>query len=117
MSFSKKTHSFASLFLLLVFTTVQLLQAVHVHLDIKHNKTAISQPGKICKKSFSKQVSKCLICDYFHHQQDSKVPGLIHFSFTCYAVKPLLFNTGYAQNIIESSVHTWTNKGPPTVSI
>lgn len=59
--------------------------------------------------------SDCSICTFLAHKQIDHPSNFAELTIDYQPGKPLVLAIGYTQQIFQSAVHTWTNKGPPTV--
>lgn len=101
--------------MLLIFSVVQLLPALHDHDEIvRKSVTTISEKAS-GKHTIDTPAIDCLICDFIAHKQVDYPSEFRTPAFTVFTVKPLSLNTNLCQKLFKTAVHTWTNKGPPTV--
>lgn len=101
--------------LLLVFSALQLLPALHFHkLSGKSQKIALENTSK--KQVVAEDDADCPICDFTVHKQVEFQHSPAPVAIKCFAIKTDKYVVGYCQQLFERSVHTWTNKGPPVIS-
>jgi hypothetical protein len=102
------------LLLLLIFSVVQLLPVLHHHtenLRVTFHRAAENTSGKY---AIDTPAPDCLICDYVAHKQADYPSTFNPITLTVFAAKSITLNTDRYQQLFETAVHTWTNKGPPT---
>jgi len=116
MPLTNRAYRFLAWCLLLVFTTLQAAQGLHVH---KGGNCATQVVAKHVTKQlhFSQDAGKCHLCDYHHHSQASYLPTFNSFACVYFAPKPVILSVNYAQSVFTACVHTWTNKGPPAIAL
>jgi hypothetical protein len=109
----RKLFATTSWLLLLIFSAVQVLPALHHHTETLH----ISQHTafKHSEYKIDKHTSDCLICNFVAHKQIDLPINFAEFTIAYNPGKPLVLDIDYSQHYFQSAVHTWTNKGPPTV--
>jgi len=100
--------------LLLIFSVTQFAEALHHHVDEQEH----AQVSAIKKHNTSKQgiklVSACKLCkDLSHLQLHYFDMGEMAYSYIPAAVlMPVQPDT--AQQLFDTAVNLWTNKGPPS---
>jgi hypothetical protein len=104
-----------SLLLLLIFSVIQVLPALHHHseADTAYQKSFSKQNSS--KHSLNKHSADCLICDFVANKQLDYPSDLSAVTVHLFAGKPVTLNADYCQQLFETAVHTWTNKGPPSI--
>jgi hypothetical protein len=103
------------LLLLLIFSIVQLLPVLHHHPEIRKTSLTTVSGNTSGKHTIDTPAPDCLICDFIAHKQADYPSTFTALTFTVFAVKPITLNTDHSQQLFETAVHTWTNKGPPTI--
>ena len=103
-----------SWFLLLLFSVMQILPALHHHNEVAHS---IQQSSYHHGQEFKvdKHNSDCLICSFIAYKQIDYPSNFSELTLDYHAGKPVILNSNFSQQLFKSAVHTWTNKGPPTV--
>lgn len=98
--------------MLVVFASIQLLQAYHMHTQEK--KFGVSITNETTSEHHLDTVGlKCSICDYFVNAQSKQFYESTTTTYIYYPVKASILNIDFSQSLYSAAVHTWTNKGPP----
>ncbi len=103
------------LLLLLIFSVVQLLPVLHHHTETLKVAFHPAAENTSSKHVIDTPAADCLICDFIAHKQADYPSTFTALTFTAFEVKPITLSTTHFQQLFETAVHTWTNKGPPTV--
>lgn len=101
-----------SLLLLVVFASIQLLQAYHMHNQEQKSLVSVTKEASSQHHLDTADI-KCSICDYFANTQNKQLHGSTASAYVCYPAKAITLNIDYSQSLYAAAVHTWTNKGPP----
>jgi len=116
MPLTNRAYRFLAWCLLLVFTTLQAAQGLHVH---KGSTAMVQVKARHNAKHahLSQHAGSCHLCDYHHHSQTSYPPVFNTFTCAYFAPQPVILSVNYSQSIFTACVHTWTNKGPPATAL
>ena len=100
-----KKHRFLSMFLVVLFLSISILQLVHVHKVFaeKENVTADSVSA----------VEKCEICDFIIHKQSKHVAAYISQQIIVLSPFKITYNCNSCICNYEFTLQGFTNKGPP----
>ena len=102
-----------SILLLLMFSVIQIVPALHHHTDtVNSSQVSAEISGKHTLGSHS---ADCLICNFLAHKQVDYPSQFSALSISIFVTKPVTCNTDYSRQLFETAVHSWTNKGPPTI--
>ena len=115
MKYSRFSSRSLSLFLLLVFSSIQLLQAFHLHTDSKELIGSVKQELRSVDEHLDVSGVKCTVCDFFVNKQSSHFHAVPELAYKSFPAKATVLNIDYSQTLYSRAVHTWTNKEPPLV--
>jgi len=104
---------FIACMLLLIFSAVQLTELLHSHAEQNH-----CAQSAITKKAHSdtpiiKYIAKCKFCKDLSHKQIHHFYTIATFSVNIEACVAISRQHPAAQQLFETAIHCWTNKGPP----
>lgn len=101
--------------LLLLFSALQILPALHLHQQQSKSHTVVTHHTHD-KHVVDYGEIHCSICNFVVHKnvdyQDKPTSIVVGYLMS----SPISYIDGHCHSIFERTVHTWTNKGPPVNS-
>lgn len=104
---------FVAYLLMFAFSAIQVTEVLHNHVDDHHVPSTVSLKQQDAELSLADALQKCKICKDLSSRQIAFEPlevSSYNFNLGIHA-EPL--KAVYKQNLFETAVNTWTNKGPP----
>lgn len=111
MSTLRNIDKYFAFLLLLVFTAIQVAQCVHIHNEEESYITSVDT-ADTSDVELHKANSSCKVCNYYH-QQSKHLHSSIAIPLSYINTEVAILSVGFTERLFESSVHTWTNRGPP----
>ena len=111
----KSLIQIGSLLLLLVFSVIQVLPAFHLHTETVNISHSAASDGLSASHVIDNDAPDCLICDFIANKQLDYPSTFEVVGVSILGSKPVTLNADYSQQLFETAVHTWSNKGPPIV--
>ena len=100
------THRFLSMFLVLLFLSISILQLVHVHQASDPEKENIATDAVSA-------VEKCEICDFIIHKQSTHILSFTVGDLIVLSPVKVSYNCHSCICNYEFTLQGFTNKGPP----
>jgi hypothetical protein len=101
-----RKHRFLSMFLVVLFLSISILQLAHAH------KVFPSDKENVTAESVS-AVEKCEICDFIIHKQSKHVPADIPQQTIVLSPVKITYSCNSCICNYEFTLQGFTNKGPP----